>query len=59
MMLAMNAIGYDAMVVGNHEFNFGLKNLAKARGGRQFPWISSNIGIVSAAPRRNPSRRTF
>src|SRR3984885_8801132 len=26
MMLAMNAIGYDAMVVGNHEFNFGLKN---------------------------------
>src|SRR5262249_41918300 len=28
MMLAMNAIGYDAMVAGNHEFNFGLRNLA-------------------------------
>src|SRR5579862_5963465 len=47
MMLAMNAIGYDAMVVGNHEFNFGLKNLARARADAQFPWISSNI--VSAA----------
>jgi 2',3'-cyclic-nucleotide 2'-phosphodiesterase/3'-nucleotidase len=43
MMLAMNAIGYDAMVVGNHEFNFGLKNLAKARSEARFPWISSNI----------------
>ena len=43
MMLAMNAIGYDAMVVGNHEFNFGLKNLANARSDAHFPWISSNI----------------
>jgi len=43
MMLAMNAIGYDAMVVGNHEFNFGLKNIAKARSDAHFPWISSNI----------------
>jgi len=43
MMLAMNAIGYDAMVVGNHEFNFGLKNLAKARLDARFSWISSNI----------------
>src|SRR5262245_8779705 len=24
MMLAMNALRYDAMTVGNHEFNFGL-----------------------------------
>jgi 2',3'-cyclic-nucleotide 2'-phosphodiesterase/3'-nucleotidase len=43
MMLAMNALGYDAMVVGNHEFNFGLKNLAAARADAHFPWISSNI----------------
>jgi 2',3'-cyclic-nucleotide 2'-phosphodiesterase / 3'-nucleotidase len=43
MMLAMNDIGYDAMVVGNHEFNFGLKNLAQARAAADFPWISANI----------------
>jgi 2',3'-cyclic-nucleotide 2'-phosphodiesterase / 3'-nucleotidase len=52
MMLAMNAIGYDAMVVGNHEFNFGLKNLAKAHyRDAHFPWISSNIhGSGETAP---------
>jgi 2',3'-cyclic-nucleotide 2'-phosphodiesterase / 3'-nucleotidase len=49
MMLAMNAIGYDAMVVGNHEFNFGLKNLAKARGDARFPWISANIAVMTGA----------
>src|ERR1700733_14187377 len=43
MMLAMDDIGYDAMVVGNHEFNFGLKNLAQARAAADFPWISANI----------------
>src|SRR5271170_20634 len=50
MMLAMNAIGYDAMVVGNHEFNFGLKNLAKARLDAHFPWISSNIAATPDTP---------
>ncbi len=49
MMLAMNAIGYDGMVVGNHEFNFGLKNLAKARSEARFPWISANIRVVPGA----------
>jgi 2',3'-cyclic-nucleotide 2'-phosphodiesterase/3'-nucleotidase len=49
MMLAMNAIGYDAMVVGNHEFDFGLKNLAKARADARFPWISANIAVTAGA----------
>lgn len=42
MMLAMNRMGYDAMVVGNHEFNFGLSALAAARAGARFPWLSAN-----------------
>lgn len=42
MMLAMNALGYDAMAVGNHEFNFGLKNLTAARDAAKFPWLSAN-----------------
>ncbi len=42
MMLAMNALHYDAMVVGNHEFNFGLQNLASARKAAKFPWLSAN-----------------
>ncbi|MBM3775797.1 MAG: hypothetical protein FJW37_11640, partial [Acidobacteria bacterium] len=43
MMLAMSRLGYDAMAVGNHEFNFGLKNLEKARNDARFPWIAANI----------------
>ena len=42
MMLVMNSLHYDAMTVGNHEYNFGLKVLEKARGEAQFPWLSAN-----------------
>ncbi len=42
MMLAMNALAYDAMTVGNHEYNFGLPVLEKARSEAKFPWLSAN-----------------
>jgi len=42
MMLAMNALHYESMTVGNHEYNFGLQVLNKARGEAQFPWLSAN-----------------
>ncbi|MFN2514742.1 MAG: bifunctional UDP-sugar hydrolase/5'-nucleotidase [Pyrinomonadaceae bacterium] len=42
IMLAMNALHYDAMTVGNHEYNFGLTVLEKARGEAKFPWLSAN-----------------
>ena len=42
MMLAMNALHYDSMAVGNHEYNFGLKVLEKARSEAHFPWLSAN-----------------
>lgn len=42
MMLAMSALHYDAMTVGNHEYNFGLKVLEKARSEASFPWLSAN-----------------
>jgi 2',3'-cyclic-nucleotide 2'-phosphodiesterase/3'-nucleotidase len=50
MMLAMNAMGYDAMVVGNHEFNFGLGNLGAARSAARFPWLSANTRTDGAVP---------
>jgi len=40
---AMNALGYDAMAVGNHEFNFGLDVLWKAKREAKFPWLAANI----------------
>ena len=42
MMLAMNALNFDAMAVGNHEYNFGLQVLEKARSEAKFPWLSGN-----------------
>src|SRR4029078_3480542 len=42
MMLVMNSLNYDAMAVGNHEYNFGLKVLEKARQEANFPWRSAN-----------------
>jgi 2',3'-cyclic-nucleotide 2'-phosphodiesterase/3'-nucleotidase len=42
MMLVMNALNFDAMAVGNHEYNFGLKVLDKARSEAKFPWLSAN-----------------
>ena len=42
MMLVMSSLNYDAMTVGNHEYNFGLKVLEKARGEAKFPWLSGN-----------------
>src|SRR5215510_8633873 len=42
MMLALDSLNYDAMTVGNHEYNFGLKVLEKARKEANFPWLSAN-----------------
>jgi 2',3'-cyclic-nucleotide 2'-phosphodiesterase/3'-nucleotidase len=55
MMLAMNALGYDAMVLGNHEFNYGLRNLAAARQAARFPWLSANTSAGDALPAFAPS----
>jgi 2',3'-cyclic-nucleotide 2'-phosphodiesterase/3'-nucleotidase len=50
MMLAMNALGYDAMAVGNHEYNFGLEALQAARASARFPWLSANTETGGSLP---------
>ena len=42
MMLVMSSLHYDSMTVGNHEYNFGLQVLEKARSEAEFPWLSAN-----------------
>ncbi|HXQ72992.1 MAG TPA: bifunctional UDP-sugar hydrolase/5'-nucleotidase, partial [Pyrinomonadaceae bacterium] len=55
MMLVMNSLNYDAMAVGNHEYNFGLKVLEKARGEANFPWLSANTyDIAKQQPHYKP-----
>ena len=42
MMLVMSSLHYDSMTLGNHEYNFGLKVLEKARSEADFPFLSAN-----------------
>lgn len=39
----MNAAGYDAMAVGNHEFDWGEDNALKLAGEANFPFLAANI----------------
>ena len=39
---AMNLAGYDAMAIGNHDFDFGLARLEASRKEARFPWLSAN-----------------
>lgn len=43
VIAAMNAMGYKAMAVGNHEWNFGLRALWQFKEQVQFPILGANI----------------
>lgn len=43
MAEVMNAMGYDAAAVGNHEFDFGLEILQTRAAESDFPFLSANI----------------
>lgn len=42
VVACMNALGYDAAVLGNHEFNYGQPYLKRAVQSSRFPWLSAN-----------------
>lgn len=43
MIAAMNALGFDAATLGNHEFNYGLPTLDRALRDAAFPVVAGNI----------------
>jgi 2',3'-cyclic-nucleotide 2'-phosphodiesterase (5'-nucleotidase family) len=43
MIMAMNQIGYDAMTIGNHEFNRGIDYLKNLSEKAEFPFLSANL----------------
>ena len=43
MAKSMNSAGYDAMTLGNHEFDFGYDQLLKLKKQLNFPMITSNV----------------
>lgn len=46
----MNAIGFDAMTLGNHEFNRGPENLARMIDEADFPIVAGNISTTEDSP---------
>lgn len=54
MLAAMNAMGYDAMALGNHEFNWGIDTLKTIFAQAHFPVLAANVrdaegGFVTGA----------
>ncbi|WP_160664283.1 bifunctional metallophosphatase/5'-nucleotidase [Pseudarthrobacter sp. ATCC 49987] len=43
MALAMNAVGYDAVGLGNHEFNYGIPLLRTWESQLDFPLLGANV----------------
>lgn len=40
---ALNLMGYDAIAVGNHDFDFGIEHLKSLRKEARFPFLCTNI----------------
>ncbi len=53
MVAWMNHLGYDALAVGNHEFDFGLQVPQALAREAEFPFLGANI--VDAQTRRRPA----
>jgi len=53
VIAAMNALAFDAITLGNHEFNYGLDFLRKALAGAPFPVVSANVLTRGGGPGRN------
>ncbi|AVO38486.1 bifunctional 2',3'-cyclic-nucleotide 2'-phosphodiesterase/3'-nucleotidase [Pukyongiella litopenaei] len=52
VIAAMNAVGFDASTLGNHEFNYGLDFLMKSLAGAGFPVVCANIARAQGADPR-------
>ena len=42
---AMNAVPFDAMVLGNHEFDYGIEHLLERRDQARFPMLCGNAAL--------------
>ena len=47
---AMNAMGYQAAAIGNHDFDFGRSVLQQRRAASRFPFLSANITTEGGKP---------
>ena len=50
MVEAMNLLDYDAVALGNHDFNYGLEFLGAALAGARFPVLCANLRRTDGGP---------
>lgn len=51
MIEIFNALGTDVAVLGNHEFDFGRREVAAARiAESRFPWLATNVRDAAGQP---------
>lgn len=50
MVEAMNLLDYDAVALGNHDFNYGLAFLGDALAGARFPVLCANLRRTDGGP---------
>jgi 2',3'-cyclic-nucleotide 2'-phosphodiesterase / 3'-nucleotidase len=54
VITAFNTLGYDAVTLGNHEFDYGLRFLSQALADAQFPVVSANVATrLGKSPARD------
>ncbi|MBN1533619.1 MAG: bifunctional metallophosphatase/5'-nucleotidase, partial [Spirochaetes bacterium] len=58
-MEILNAMGVDAMVMGNHELDFGIDNFLILRRMARFPIISANVAWKKTGKLMNPPTARF
>jgi 2',3'-cyclic-nucleotide 2'-phosphodiesterase (5'-nucleotidase family) len=54
VVAAMNAMRYDAGVIGNHEFNYGLPTLDRILRQTRFPVLAANVFTPDGEPKFRP-----
>ena len=59
MIEAMHKMGYDAMAVGNHEFDYGLEVLEKRQEEAGFPFLACNLRAKNGIDLPIEGYRTF
>ncbi len=56
MIELMNALDYDAMALGNHEFDLGIEALAALTAAAEFPVLAANVAPKGEARATLPAR---
>ncbi|PTQ53906.1 MAG: 5'-nucleotidase [Hydrogenibacillus schlegelii] len=48
MVELFNAVGLDAMAIGNHDFDYGSEIMMERRNASTYPWLAANVRVVDS-----------